>query len=429
MNGALLPRGFAGSLILLLFASLVPGCGSDAIVTNCDGGKPIAKEGAPVAESPKSFRVYVGTYTGPASEGIYLYDFDVATGALTQVGLAAAAANPSFLALSPDARFLYACGEMDAFEGKKTGAVSAFAVDAASGKLTLLNQQPSGGAGPCHVSTDSAGKHVFVANYGGGSVASFPVGDGGSLGPAGSVLQHKGKGPDPKRQEAPHGHWIGPSPDDKFVLACDLGLDQVLVYTLDASSGTLSPHDSEKDDFFSSSLRRPSGVVAPGAGPRHAAFSPDGKVLYVINEMGNTMTAFAWDAAQGSLTEVQTIETLPDGYKETSHTAEVVAHPSGRFVYGSNRGHDSIVTYAADPATGKLTLVGHTTENIKTPRNFNVDPTGQWLVAANQDSDSLVVFRIDAKTGALTATGQPVRAPKPVCVVFAPAGESQSGRE
>ena len=381
------------------------------LATGCAGDPVASKEVSPV-NAPDSYRVYVGTYTRPGgpSKGIYLYDLDVKTGALKQVGLAAEATSPSFLALSPDHRYLYAVGEMDAFEGKKTGAVSAFAVDPASGNLKLLNQQPSGGGGPCHVSVDSRGKHVFVANYGGGSVASFPVGSDGKLAAAASVVQHAGKGPDAARQEGPHGHWIGPSPDDRFVLACDLGLDQVLVYKLDAADGKLAANDP------------PAGRVAPGAGPRHAAFSPNGRFLYVINEMGNTMTTFAWDAAKGTLTEVQTLATLPEGHKEPNTTAEVVVHPSGKFVYGSNRGHDSVVAYAADPSTGKLTLVGHVTDNIKTPRNINVDSTGQWLIAANQDSDSLVVFRIDAKTGALTQVGEPVAAPMPVCVTFAPAG-------
>jgi 6-phosphogluconolactonase len=396
-------------MLCLALVLCLAGCGNDGAAP-ADGAA--SKEVAPV-NAPDSYRVYVGTYTRPGgpSKGIYLYDFDVKTGALTQVGLAAEANSPSFLALSPDARHLYAVGEMDSFNGKKTGAVGAFAVDPASGTLTPLNQQPSGGGGPCHVSVDAKGKHVFVANYGGGSVASFPVGPDGKLAEAASVVQHQGKGPDARRQEGPHGHWIAPSPDDRFVLACDLGLDQVLVYRLDGATGGLAANDP------------PTGRVAPGAGPRHGAFSPDGRFLYVINEMGNTMTTFSWDAAKGALTEVQTLGTLPEGYKEPNTTAEVVVHPSGKFVYGSNRGHDSIVAYAADPTTGKLTLVGHVTENIKTPRNINVDPTGRWLIAANQDSDSLVVFKIDPKSGALTQTGEPVSAPMPVCVVFAPGGK------
>lgn len=408
------PRTRGLSLVLLLTMTTIMTAGSQLVA-------------APAAASDAgSFRVYVGTYTGEGSKGIYLYDFDAASGALKQVGLAAEATNPSFLALTPDARFLYAVGEMETFEGKKTGAVSAFAVDAATGKLAMLNQQPSGGAGPCHVSTDGTGKIVFVANYGGGSVASFPVGDDGKLGPAGSVLQHKGKGPDPARQEAPHGHWIGPSPDNKHVLACDLGLDRVLVYKLYPSFARLAPVtpiDQDADLFSSSDSLRGDVEPNPGSGPRHAAFSPDGKFLYVINEMGNTMTAYKWDAKEGGLTAVQTIGTLPEGFKEGNSTAEVVVHPSGKFVYGSNRGHDSIVAYAAEPATGKLTLVSHTTDHIKTPRNFNIDPTGKWLIAANQDSDSLVVFKIDEKTGGLTLTGEPVPAPRPVCVIFAPAGK------
>ena len=384
-------------------------------------------DAAPAGADAKAFRVYVGTYTGAESKGIYLYDFDATTGALAPVGLAAEVANPSFLALTPDARFIYAVGEMDAFEGKKAGAVSAFSVDPKTGMLTLLNQQPSGGAGPTHISVDATGKNVFVANYGGGSVASFPLSVDGKLGPAGSVIQHEGKGPDPKRQDAPHAHWIGPSPDDKYVLACDLGLDKVLVYKLFPSFGRLTPHvgrpapHAGDGDFFSPGNTvepEPQGLT-PGAGPRHGAFSPNGRFFYVINELGNTMTALAWEAKSGTLDPLQNISTIPEGFNEGNSTAEVVVHPSGKFVYGSNRGHDSIVAYAADPATGKLTLVGHATQNIKTPRNFNVDPTGRWLIAANQGSDSLVVFRIDEATGALTPAGEPVPAPKPVCVIFA----------
>lgn len=383
-------------------------------------------------DAPDSYRVYIGTYTGPKSKGIYLYDFDMASGALTQVGVAAEAKSPSFLALSPDARCLYAVGEMDSFEGKKNGAVSAFAVDPATGTLTLLNQQPSGGGGPCHVSTDSKGKFVFVANYGGGSVASFPVGPDGRLGPAASVMQHVGKGPDPARQEGPHGHWIAPSPDDRFVLACDLGLDMVLVYELDPASGKLTSDSpavaevNDDDDFFApcdSFVAGDESPVAPGAGPRHAAFSPDGRSLHVINEMGNTITTFAWDARSGGRKEVNTIGTLPEGFKEPNTTAEVVVHPSGSFVYGSNRGHNSIAAFRADRASGKLSVIGHTPTGGKTPRNFNIDPTGRWLIAANQDSDTLVVFKIDPNTGALIQTGEPVAAPTPVCVVFAPAGK------
>lgn len=387
----------------LFLALCLTGCRNDGTSTPGARGKDTT-----VTKAPKSYRVYVGTYTGADSKGIYLYDFDAATGALKQVGLAAETKSPSFLAMSPDARHLYAVGEMDAFEGKKTGAVSAFAVDPATGMLSLLNQQPSGGGGPCHVSTDSKGKNVFVANYGGGSVASFPVGPDGRLAPAATVVQHKGSGPDTSRQEGPHGHWVGPSPDDRFVLACDLGLDQVLVYKLDAASGSLAHNDP------------PAGRVASGAGPRHAAFGPHGKHLYVINEMGNTMTAFAWDAAGGSLSEVNTVSTLPGGLTASNSTAEVVVHPSGKFVYGSNRGHESIAVFAVDPSTGKLAAAGHTPTGGKTPRNFNIDPTGKWLIAANQDSDSLVVFKIDPKTGGLTQTGEPVAAQKPVCVTFAP---------
>jgi 6-phosphogluconolactonase len=359
--------------------------------------------------SAKSFRVYVGTYTGPKtnSKGIYLYDFDVATGALKQVGLAAETASPSFLAMSPDYRHLYAVGEVEEFGGKKTGVVSAFAVDTPSGKLSLLNQQPSGGLAPCHVSLTSDGKHALVANYSGGSVASFAVDTDGKLKPAASVVQHIGKGTDPGRQDAPHAHGIWPAPGDVFVVACDLGLDKVMIYRLDGASGKLTLLDR-------------AGDVPPGAGARHAAFSPSGDHLYAINEMGNTVTAFEYDRKAGALTPIQTIGTLPQGFSGKSYTSEIVFHPSGKFVYGSNRGHDSIAVFAVDPASGKLTLADVTPIGGKWPRHFNVDPTGQWLIAAGERSDTLTVFKIDSQTGKLAQSAEPVAAPSPVCVIFAP---------
>jgi 6-phosphogluconolactonase len=309
--------------------------------------------------------------------------------------------------LSLDCRHLYAVGEVAESGGKRGGTVSAFAIDRATGALTLLNQRPSGGAGPCHVSLDSSGRHAFVANYTSGSIASYPINTDGTLGQAASLIQHHGKGTDPSRKEGPHAHGIWPSPDNRFVLTCDLGLDKVLVYKFDPASGQLTPNN------------RPAGNVPPGAGARHAAFSPDGKFLYVINEMGNTMTVFAWDAKTGALTELQTLGTLPQGHKETSYTSEVAVHPSGRFVYGSNRGHDSIAIFTVDPAIGKLALTDVTPMGGKWPRHFNIDPTGQWLVAAGERSDTLAVFRIDENSGALVQTGEPVEAPSPACVVFA----------
>ena len=384
-----------------LFATLIAG-----IVISL-GSSTCRAEAAQV--KPTKMRVYIGTYTGPKSKGIYQYDFDTTTGAMKQVGVAAETPNPSFLAMSPDHKYLYAVGEVSEFQGKKSGAISAFSVDDSTGKLTLLNAQPTGGEGPCHVSMDSRGKFVFAANYGSGTVVSLPIESNGKLAEPASVIQHEGKGPNPKRQTGPHAHGIWPSPDDRFVLACDLGLDQVIVYKLDPQTGKLTPNNL------------PPGQVPPGAGARHAAFSPDHQFLYVINEMGNTMTVFAWNAKTGSLAATQTLSTLPEGHAETSHTAEVVVHPTGKFVYGSNRGHDSITLFTAEPTTGKLTFVNTTPVGGKWPRNFNIDPTGQWLIAAHERSDTLAIFSIDQMTGALKQVGDAVAAPSPACVIFAPA--------
>lgn len=365
------------------------------------------------AGEAKTARVYVGTYTWKGSKGIYLLEMDLATGKLSEPTLAAETANPSFLALHPSRQYLYAVGEIGDFGGKKSGAVSAFAVLPETGKLKLLNQQPSGGTGPCHVSADGEGKNVLVANYSSGSIAVLPIAEDGSLKEPSCTIQHVGKGPDPKRQEGPHAHSINLDAAGRFAFAADLGLDKLFVYRFDAAQGKLTPNEP------------PAASVAPGAGPRHFAFHPNGRFAYVINEMGMTVTAFTYDPERGVLKEFQTVPTLPAG-RETGpddSTAEVQVHPSGRFLYGSNRGHDSIAVFAIDAETGKLTPTGHAATQGKAPRHFGIAPTGAYLVAANQGSNSLVVFRIDAKTGALTPTGQTVEVPLPVCVKFVPAAK------
>jgi len=355
--------------------------------------------------------VYFGTYTGKKSKGIYVSRFDAGTGKLAAPELAAEIASPSFLAAHPKGRFLYAVNEVGNFEGKKSGAVSAFAIDAATGRLSLLNQQPSVGSGPCHLIMDKAGRNVLIANYGGGSVASLPVQRDGSLKPASSFVQHTGSSVNKGRQEAPHAHGIYLDPAGRFAFVPDLGLDKVLVYRFDAGQGTLTANDP------------PSAPVAPGSGPRHFAFHPKGRFAYVINEMVCTVTAFACDSKRGSLTEIQTLSTLPAGesVKPGYSTAELFTHPSGKFLYGSNRGHDTIVVYAIDQKSGRLTLVEHVSTQGKIPRSFGIDPAGRWLLAANQNSDSVAVFRIDAKTGRLTPTGQTIEVGAPVSVTFVPA--------
>jgi len=356
----------------------------------------------------KTYWVYLGTYTGgkDGSKGIYKCTFDAATGKLGEPELVAETTNPSFLTISPDRKYLYAVGEISNFGGSKNvGAVTAFAIEPKTGKLKELNAQPSGGAGPCHVSMDRTGKVVLVANYGGGSCASLPVLNDGKLGEPASVMQHKGTGADKSRQEAPHAHSINIDPSNKFAICADLGLDQLLVYRLDASRGTLTPSEP------------PFAAVAPGAGPRHFAFHPTKPMAFVINEMKCTLNSLKFDAAKGTFTILDTASTLPREVGKGDSTAEVVVHPSGKWVYGSNRGHNSIVAFEVNEE-GKLKLIGHQGEGIKTPRNFNIDPTGQWLLVGNQDGGSVVVFKIDPKTGALEKTGTTVKVGSPVCIKF-----------
>ncbi|HTU23355.1 MAG TPA: lactonase family protein [Gemmataceae bacterium] len=374
----------------------------------------LAAFAAPVAaEAAKTTKywVYVGTYTGGKSKGIYRCELDTATGKLSEPALVAETTNPSFLAIHPSNRYLYAVGEVGKFNGKPSGAVTAFSIDAKSGELKRLNQKPSSGAGPCHVVVDRGGKHVLVANYSGGNASVLAVEDDGKLGSRTAFSQHTGKGPDRSRQEAPHAHSINLDAANRFAFVADLGLDQVFIYRYDADKGTLEMNDP------------PSAKMEPKSGPRHFAFHPSGRYAYVINEMASTVTAMTYDAEKGTLTPIQTLSTLPKSYKGETTTAEVQVHPSGKFLYGSNRGHDSISVFRLDEKTGKLTAAGHQGEGIKTPRSFGIDPTGKFMLVANQDGDSILVFRIDATTGALQATGTKVEVGKPVCVKFMPKAE------
>jgi 6-phosphogluconolactonase len=361
------------------------------------------------AAAPGSeYLFYVGTYTedGSKSKGIYAYRFDANNAEIIPLGLAAETTNPSFVALHPNGRFLYAVNEVPNYKGPNSGGVSAFSIDRATGKLTFLNEVASRGADPCYITVDKTGKYVLVANYTGGSVAVFPVLDDGKLGEASAFVQHTGKGTNPERQEGPHAHSIDLSPDNRFAMVDDLGLDQLLVYKFDAAKGSLT---ANQPAF---------AKLDAGAGPRHFALHPSGKFAYVIAEMGHTVTAFSNDPATGRLRTLQTISTLPKDFKGRNDDAEISVHPSGKFLYASNRGEDTIAIYAIDQTKGTLTQTGSVPTGGKEPRNFEIDPTGYFLFAANQLSDNVVVFRIDAKTGNLTATGQVFEVGRPVCIRF-----------
>jgi 6-phosphogluconolactonase len=360
----------------------------------------------PAAATPKPMHVYFGTYTGNASKGIYSSEFDPAAGRLSAPQLAAEVASPAFLALHPNRRFLYAVNEVGTFNGQPGGAVSAFAIQPETGNLTLLNQESTRGGGPCHLVVDPSGKALLVANYGGGSIAALPIRASGELDPVQAFVQHTGSSVNARRQTAPHAHGIYLDAANKFAFVPDLGMDQILVYRWNPETVVLDPHDP------------PAARLAPGAGPRHFAFHPTGRFAYVINELLNTVTAFTYSPTEGVLREIHTITTLPEGFTDPSSTAELVVHPSGRFLYGSNRGHHSIAIYAIDPANGRLTLAGHEPTQGRTPRNFAIDPTGNWILAANQDSNNVVVFRVDLQTGLLQATNHSIEIPTPVCVLF-----------
>lgn len=405
------------SVILFIGAiALLSGCGQPSLTQSqpFTPGQPFPPTqslreggGAKMAEQMVKLQVYVGTYTNRGSKGIYTFELDLASGAPSPVTLAAETVNPSFLAIHPSNRFLYAVNEVGEIGGMKSGAVSAFAIDPQTGKLTFLNQQPSKGTSPCHLVVDNRGRYVLVANYGGGSVTVLPILPDGRLGEATSFVQHEGKSINPKRQEAPHAHSINLDAANRFAIVADLGLDRLLVYRFDAVKGMLTPNEP------------PFASVAPGAGPRHFAFHPNGRFAYVINELNSTVTAFSYDAQKGVLTELQTVTTLPEKFQGDNWTAEVQVHPLGKFLYGSNRGHDSIVIFAIE-GDGKLRLIGHQPTQGKFPRHFGIDPTGNYLLVANQNTDNIVFFRIDPQTGKLHPTGQVVDVPMPVCVKMMP---------
>jgi 6-phosphogluconolactonase len=349
---------------------------------------------------------YFGTYTNNGkSKGIYCYKLDLATGKLTSVGVTEGIKNPSFVAIHPSGNNLYAVSEVNDADGKPGGAVSAFSLDRKTGALKALNHQSSEGTGPCYVLVDKTGKVALVANYGSGSIASLPINEDGSLNKAATAIQHEGSSVNQQRQAGPHAHSINVSADNRFAIAADLGLDKLLIYKLDAAKGTLTPNDP------------PFTKTPAGGGPRHFAFHPNGRFAYNCNEITSSVTAHAWDAQKGSLTEIQTISTLPEPTQGNS-TAEIQVHPSGKFVYCSNRGHDSLAIFTVDEKTGQLTAAGHQKTLGRTPRNFGIDPTGRYIVACNQNTDNVAVFQVDQPTGKLSQVGDLMTVPAPVCVKF-----------
>lgn len=353
------------------------------------------------------FLVYFGCYTNAksGSKGIQVASFDSASGTLGNPTLAVETGSPSFLALHPNGKFLYAVGEAGT-AGSKGGAVSAFAIQRPEGTLRLINQADSGGKGPCHISLDATGHLAMVANYGGGSVASYQIKEDGSIAGPVTFIQHEGSSVDPQRQKGPHAHSLNRSPDNRYAFACDLGLDKVLTYKIDPAAGTLTS----------------SGFAGlpPGSGPRHLSFHPSGRFVFVNNEMLMTASTFSYAAETGALSLLDTVSTLPPDVVDKTglSTAETVAHPNGKFVYISNRGHQSIAVFACDPATGKLTLVQNAPVEGKTPRNFCLDPSGRWMIAAHQDSNSAALFKVDPVSGKLAFSGRKITVGGAVCVRF-----------
>jgi 6-phosphogluconolactonase len=364
----------------------------------------------PAAVGASDTLVYVGTYTGGKSNSQGIYAFKMAPGstALVPLGLAAETVSPSFIEIDPARGLLFAVNEVDEYDGKPTGSVSAFSIDRQTGKLTLINRQPTEGKAPCHLALDKSGRVLVVANYTSGTVTMLPVASDGRLGTPTAVIQHTGSSVNAKRQSGPHAHCTTFDPAHRLLFACDLGLDKVMIYRPDADNGTLTAHSPAF------------ATVPPGSGPRHMEFRPDGRFAYVLNEMTSTVTTFAYDAKAGALTERQTVSALPASFSGSSSGAEIAVHPSGKFVYSSNRGHNSVSLFRVDPANGTLTFVEARETGGSTPRNFAIDPTGGYLFAANQGSGTLLVFTIDQATGLLKPAGEPVAVPTPVCVRFLP---------
>ena len=352
--------------------------------------------------APTRALVCFGSYSTPDKESVHLFQLNLQDGSLKKLNAVDGLSNPSFLKIHPNGKYLYTVNEVSTFDGKKSGGVTAFALDVNGGKLNKINQQPSGDTGPCHLTVDATGKYVLVAHYGGGSTSVLPIKKDGSVGAVVSQIKHKGSSVH-SRQKAPHAHAVHVGPNNKFAFAPDLGIDKVLVFSFDENTGAIA-----ETKFDGAKLE-------PGSGPRHFGFHPDGKFAYVINEIKQTVTAFRYNAKRGRLRTLQTLSTVPHPVDGNS-TAEVLVHPTGQFLYGSNRGHNSIAMFRINKKNGKLTALGHESTRGSTPRNFGIDPTGQFLLAANQQSDNVAVFRINQDTGKLKFTGNEIKLSKPVCV-------------
>ena len=358
------------------------------------------------------YRVFVGTYTGGESQGIYSFSFDASEERVGALGLAAEVENPSFLAIHPNRRFLYAVNEVNEFDGEASGAASAYQIRPDS-SLLFLNRAATGGGAPCHLVVEATGNFLLVANYNGGSVSMFRLGGDGFIQERTEMVRHLGSGKHPRRQRRTHAHSVNLDGGNRYVAAADLGVDKVFVYPLDAATGRLH-------------LAKASATsLPPGSGPRHFAFHPQGKLAFVNGELSSSLTSLRWNSAEGTLEPLDTKSTLPADFDGGNSTAEVRAHPNGKFVYVSNRGHDSIAVFGVDAATGRLTPIEREPTQGKTPRHFGISPGGDYLLAANQKSHSIVIFRIDSATGKLEATGLKVKAPTPVCIQFLPMAKAK----
>ncbi|MFO0979572.1 MAG: lactonase family protein [Planctomycetaceae bacterium] len=348
-------------------------------------------------------RIYIGTYTEGLSKGVYTCEFDDEAGTLSEPVLAAELKNPSFLAIHPSGKFVYAVNEISEGPGRGQGGVTALKVNG-DGTLTKINDQVSEGGAPCHCNVDATGKNLLAANYVGGNVVVFPINEDGSLGPVSCNMQHEGSSVDKSRQEGPHAHSINLSSDNRFAYAADLGIDKIMIYQLDAEKHTLAPSNP------------PAALVTPGGGPRHFAIHPSGNFAWTNNEMTMVVTGFRRDAQTGALFAIQEISTIPGGYNGRKSTAECLVHPTGKFLYVSNRGHETITAYSIDQETGLLKYLENEQTGGKEPRNFYIEPKGKWLLAENQNSDSVFVFGIDQETGMLNPTGRSITVGKPVCI-------------